>query len=290
MIQHLNNEFGGPPNKTVRWLTGTSDHAFVYGIRSLAGLLYLFAKEAGLLPQPLSSVSIWGDYSLYLGGIGYWNATLINGIEPFTYNWQIMYLGSISSLASGNKNLEDTDKIGSGGIIINAPPSDYWFSVGTNSPYFSRVNNGSDPRDFKLRCIVTDATNTTKTSNEFYVDILSEYPPQQTIVQDNSNEQKAVLAKEAVVESIPQEYSLKQNYPNPFNPATKISYSLPKASHVTLIVYDMLGREVKVLVDENKPSGNYEIEFEASSLSSGTYIYRMVAGNYQAARKLIVVK
>ncbi|MEW6655017.1 MAG: T9SS type A sorting domain-containing protein, partial [Bacteroidota bacterium] len=145
-------------------------------------------------------------------------------------------------------------------------------------------------RDFKLRCIVTDGSNTIKTSNEFYVDILSEYPPQQTIVQDNSNEQKAVLAKEAVVESIPQEYSLKQNYPNPFNPATKISYSLPKASHVTLIVYDMLGREVKVLVNENKPSGNYEIDFHASGITSGSYIYRMIAGNYQATRKLIVVK
>lgn len=106
-----------------------------------------------------------------------------------------MYLGSISSLSLESKSLASTEKIGSGGIIINAPPSDYWFSVGTNSPTFSRTNNGSDPRDFKLRCIVTDASNTTKISNEWYVDVLSEYPPQMNIVQNNSNVPKASLAK-----------------------------------------------------------------------------------------------
>lgn len=71
----------------------------------------------------------------------------------------------------------------------------------------------------------------------------------------------------------PQSFSLQQNYPNPFNPATMISYSIPKTSQVTLKVYDILGRELATLVNEQKPAGSYEIKFDASQLASGTYIY-----------------
>ena len=83
---------------------------------------------------------------------------------------------------------------------------------------------------------------------------------------------------------------MSQNYPNPFNPATTISYQLPKNGQVTIKVYDMLGREVKTLVNENKPAGSYNVSFDAGSLSSGVYIYRIVAGDYTAAKKMTLVK
>lgn len=241
-------------------------------------------------PQPLTNVSIFGDFSLYLGSTGYWNATLTNGIAPFTYNWQIMYLGSISSYSLGSKSLTTTDKIGSGGIIINAPPSEYWFSVGTNSPTFSRTNTGSDPRDFKLRCIVTDASNTTKTSNEWYVDVLSEYPPQMSIVQNNSNIPKASLAKESLFEQVPTEYLLKQNYPNPFNPTTTIEYQLPSDGFVSLKIFDLLGSEIKTLVNDFKTKGRYSITFDASNLASGLYIYQIKSNNFSSIKKMILSK
>lgn len=85
-------------------------------------------------------------------------------------------------------------------------------------------------------------------------------------------------------------YNLNQNYPNPFNPSTTISYQLPKNGLVTIKVYDMLGREVKTLINETKPAGSYEVNFDASKLSSGIYIYRIIAGEYVATRKMTLLK
>lgn len=90
--------------------------------------------------------------------------------------------------------------------------------------------------------------------------------------------------------SLPAGYSLSQNYPNPFNPSTVISYQLSALSNVVLKVYDVLGREIATLVDEYKPAGNYEINFDASRLSSGTYFYRLQAGDFTAAKKLVLLK
>lgn len=88
----------------------------------------------------------------------------------------------------------------------------------------------------------------------------------------------------------PEKYSLSQNYPNPFNPETRISYSIPKAGMVTLKVFDVLGRQVSELVNEYKTPGNYIVEFNASNLSSGTYFYKLVSGEYTDIKKMTVVK
>jgi hypothetical protein len=89
---------------------------------------------------------------------------------------------------------------------------------------------------------------------------------------------------------IPSKFQLKQNYPNPFNPSTKISYSVPTGSFVTLKVYDMLGRQVAILVNEEKPVGNYNVDFDAGTMSSGIYFYRIEAGDFVNTRKMILMK
>jgi len=89
---------------------------------------------------------------------------------------------------------------------------------------------------------------------------------------------------------IPESFTLQQNYPNPFNPATTISYQLPEAAVVNLSVFDLLGRKVSVLVNRNQPSGNYTVNFDASGLSSGIYIYRLQAGDFLQTRKMILMK
>lgn len=89
---------------------------------------------------------------------------------------------------------------------------------------------------------------------------------------------------------IPQEFILYQNYPNPFNPVTKISWQSPVNSHQSLKVYDVLGNEVALLVDEFKPAGSYEIEFDAINLSSGVYFYQLQAGSFVETRKMILLK
>jgi len=90
--------------------------------------------------------------------------------------------------------------------------------------------------------------------------------------------------------SLPGAFSLSQNYPNPFNPTTKITYELPKTSDVKLKVYDILGREVAVLVNGEKLKGKYEIEFNASYLASGVYFYKLQAGNFTQTKKLVLLK
>ena len=96
----------------------------------------------------------------------------------------------------------------------------------------------------------------------------------------------------AIIENnkLPVEYSLEQNYPNPFNPTTTLSYSIPEQANVSLIIYDILGREVRTLVNEKKNKGTYEIKFDASSLPSGVYIYRFKSDNFLESKKLILLK
>jgi Secretion system C-terminal sorting domain/Glucose / Sorbosone dehydrogenase len=91
----------------------------------------------------------------------------------------------------------------------------------------------------------------------------------------------------------PLQFSLEQNYPNPFNPVTKIKFTIPAGSlhlHLTLKVYDVLGNEIATLVNEQKPSGSYAVEFNGSNFASGLYLYRLAAGNFSSTKKMIILK
>jgi hypothetical protein len=106
--------------------------------------------------------------------------------------------------------------------------------------------------------------------------------------------------KEELAHEIPDAFTLDQNYPNPFNPIAEIGFRIADRSHVNITVYDLLGRAVATLVDEEKAPGSYTVTFparggsasggNASNLSSGTYIYRLTAGGYTATRRMMLVK
>jgi hypothetical protein len=85
-------------------------------------------------------------------------------------------------------------------------------------------------------------------------------------------------------------YSLQQNYPNPFNPSTKIKYSVPQSSEVIIKVFDVLGNEIETLVKEEKPTGSYEITWNAANLPSGVYFYRLKADSFIDTKKMILLK
>lgn len=89
---------------------------------------------------------------------------------------------------------------------------------------------------------------------------------------------------------IPEKFSLKQNYPNPFNPSTSIEFSIPEQSFVELKLFDVIGKEVAVLVEEEKPAGTYKAVFEGTNLPSGTYFYRLTAGGFVESKKMILLK
>ena len=89
---------------------------------------------------------------------------------------------------------------------------------------------------------------------------------------------------------LPRAFALQQNYPNPFNPSTRIAFALPRQEHVRLEVYDLLGRRVALLVDEVRPAGHHAVDFDASTLTSGLYLYRITAGDFNRSRKMMLVK
>jgi len=89
---------------------------------------------------------------------------------------------------------------------------------------------------------------------------------------------------------IPQNYELSQNYPNPFNPSTKIMYQLPEEGKVKIIIYNVLGKEVYTLVNSVQQAGRYEVNFNASDLSSGVYFYRLESGNFTDLKRMILLK
>jgi hypothetical protein len=99
---------------------------------------------------------------------------------------------------------------------------------------------------------------------------------------------------EIVFNSLPDKFQLNQNYPNPFNPSTHIEYAVLNRQFIALKVYDLLGREIKTLVNEEQTPGFYEVEFNASSISgglpSGTYFYRLIAGSFVTTKKMVIIK
>jgi len=297
-IAELTNFYGGtaPTKNHVVALDYCANQTFVFGIRSMAGFLYWFAKEAGLLPIPITGANVSGTDILYQGTTGGWGATALNGLEPFTYNWQIKYVdggGYLQSFASvkAEKEKKNKDKKQDGDIIVALAPSNEWVPLYVNSDVLTRPYNPTDLRDYYLKCSITDASGTTKTSNEWFVDVTNELPPvdppqTKTISSDNLKFELNTVAAESE-ETV--SYSL-DNYPNPFNPATTISYSMPQAGHVVLKVYDVLGREVAELANGFKEKGKHIATFNTSRLASGFYVYTIKVNDFFASKKMLLTK
>ena len=105
-----------------------------------------------------------------------------------------------------------------------------------------------------------------------------EYFPPKVNTEDN-------LKKDTLAEN----YEI-NNYPNPFNPVTTITYQLPKSGSVTLKVFDILGNEVRTLVNEQKEKGKYTVQFDASSLASGMYVYQLRVNDFISTKKMMLLK
>jgi hypothetical protein len=100
----------------------------------------------------------------------------------------------------------------------------------------------------------------------------------------------AVLDVSSAERDVPERFALEQNFPNPFNPSTVIPFQLPAASMVRLAVYDLLGREVALLVYDQKAAGKYEVRLDGKALASGVYLCRLIAGNYRETRKIVLMR
>lgn len=105
----------------------------------------------------------------------------------------------------------------------------------------------------------------------------------------NTNFQ-SVISVETLSTEVPDRFSLEQNYPNPFNPVTNLEFRISKLGFVSLKIYDVLGKEVKTLVNEKLSPGNYKVEFDGSNLTSGVYFYRLTAGEFTDTKRMMLVK
>ncbi len=168
----------------------------------------------------------------------------------------------------------------------------------------SLVSNDKDAYKlvlFKLGCfyynVMNDISNTKK--NLFELEL--KYPNDELIaetklmlgINDINRLSKGAFGKNNFAEKElekPASYSLEQNYPNPFNPSTVIIYDLPSAGFVILKVYDIVGKEIATLVNENKQAGAYNVSFNASNLASGIYFYHLRAGNFISIKKMLLIK
>ena len=105
-----------------------------------------------------------------------------------------------------------------------------------------------------------------------------------------SNEASLTLVGIQEEEQLPTHYSISQNYPNPFNPTTKINFALPKTALIKIIIYDLLGREIRTLINKKLEAGYHEINFDAYNLPGGIYFYRIQSGYFIHAKKMILLK
>ena len=127
---------------------------------------------------------------------------------------------------------------------------------------------------------ITGQTLTGISKNQIYISEVGFWYAAYQVVTEVTNPQ----------DLLPVIFELFQNYPNPFNPSTTINFVIPKSSFVNLKVYDVLGNEVATLVNEEKPLGTYQLNFDASSLASGIYFYKIQAGSFVQTKKMILLK
>jgi hypothetical protein len=144
-----------------------------------------------------------------------------------------------------------------------------WERIG----FIESMGNSTTPNEYSF----TDITNQNSSISKYRLKIID---------LDGSFTYSDVVE----VKTIPTSFDLAQNYPNPFNPSTIIRWQSPIASHQSLKVYDILGNEVATLVDEFKPAGNYEVEFNSENLASGVYIYRLQTAEFTETKKMVLLR
>jgi PKD repeat protein len=233
--------------------------------------------------QVLEYVQMGGNFLLASRyGSHFFNTNLKNycGITSFTGDLQI------NSLIALNHNLVDVPSSGSNTLVhfVNldsTSEADPIFDDDTTTSYIAgfKINKDSNGVFIYIAGRPYRFDNAASYTNYNY--IIDNWMTSSIITgnrNDNNNQQ--------TVET----FQLSQNYPNPFNPSTRISYSIPKTGYVSLKVYDILGREVATLVNGYQQANQYSVNFDASKLASGIYLYKLKAGDFVQTKKMILMK
>ncbi len=240
--------------------TGTSNNNVAQKLRNTASTMANFRT-----PPPLSSVSISGPDYLAAGQQGTWTAYASGGRKPYDYRWSKM------------QHCDNNAPLG-----IRAVPCGVWGQAGVGRSFTSSFNSSH-----RLKLTVTDDGR--RIPMTVYKEVLvTEYGSGGLSA---SYEQTAGEAlQNSSLTALPETYALASNYPNPFNPSTEIRFTLPEASAVSLIVYDVMGREAERLLDKTLGAGYHEARWDATGLPSGVYLYRIEAGSFAQTRHMTLLK
>ena len=166
-----------------------------------------------------------------------------------------------------------------GPFVHPVPPGDRRFIMSKGSDSYSM--NPSDTQEIVITQLIARGTG-----HKNSVTLLKQLSDAAYELYNNG----FVIGVKTVSGTVPKSYTLQQNYPNPFNPTTKIMFDIPKSGDVKLIIYDILGREIAILVDELLKPGVYEVEWYASNKPSGIYFYKLTTADFTETKKMVLIK
>jgi photosystem II stability/assembly factor-like uncharacterized protein len=254
--------------------------------------LFIAVGDGGTIIKTYDQGQTWEDHTVgganfnrifdggYVQAYGYLWAVGDNGRIFATTNYGISWFPQTSGVTDNLydvkfRSADEGMVVGAGGVVrYTTDGGSSWLS----DPYLEGLTDG----DIYSLSVVNSDIATTVIRN------VTESSGSGTLVLTVSSEPLLDVGDDD--SSVPSKFSLGQNYPNPFNPITKINYTVPQFGLITIKVYDILGKEVATLVNEEKPAGIYNVEFNGFGLSSGVYYYTLSAGNYSETRKLVLLK
>jgi hypothetical protein len=233
-----------------------------------------------------------GSAALYLDGSGNSGVYVKNNIFVNTRDESPYYASAVYNYSASNLT-SDYNDLYSNNYLVRIGSTNYntlpdWQATGKDLNSVTGMPNFIDPYLHINESIATSLESNAAPISGIDTDF--DGNPRNVTTPDIGADEFAGIVGVEDETTVPTEYSLFQNYPNPFNPTTTINYSIPIQSFVVLKVYDILGMEIVTLVNEEKPAGNYKIEFDATNLSSGIYFYRSQAGKYISVKKMILLR
>jgi len=218
-------------------------------------------------PADDASVTVSGDVTVT------WESTTDFDGNDVTYEW-VLYSADSST------------------VVVTVPSGDDASASEVTLPYAtvddllaSAGLEVGESEDFVWNVRVSDGLDTVAVASSYDVATNTFEPLYYSLTLE-----RAMGTSNEALSDLPEKFDLKQNYPNPFNPTTKIAFDLPQAASVELVVFDMLGRKVATLVSERMTAGTHTMDFNASSLASGMYIYRIEAGSFTSIKKMMLIK
>jgi hypothetical protein len=233
----------------------------------------------------------------YISKIKFYQANAMSGV---TSGPTTIYFAMVTdeTMATGNWDVTGHTTVYTGTINNLAAPG--WLEITLSTPYLFDMGQNKNllisiNRDYQSYISTYPQYNyTTLTVNRSRRNRSDTAIPtsltQSTYRANIQLEMTTILGVSNPVSEIPDRYDLKQNYPNPFNPVTKINFDIPKQGLVTIKVYDVLGREVKTLINEVKAPGKYSVDFNGVELSSGVYFYRLESNGFLDIKRMVLIK